>query len=99
LVELREKKYKEWIERKDQQVMLANEFNKLKADGDEMGCGESSSSINNGDRVSDHRAFQRYIILNFKHSTQFDDLFITNLGNFLVLTCQTIFTCFRLTKA
>jgi oligoendopeptidase F len=59
LSELREKKYKEWLERKEQQIMIANEFKRLKADEEEMLPGESKSSVNNYNRTGDHRAFQR----------------------------------------
>jgi len=56
---LREKKYKEWVERKNQEAMFANEFKKLQADEEEIASGGSSSSIHNSNRRSDHRAFHR----------------------------------------
>ncbi len=58
LNELREKKYKKWLERKDQQAMMVNEFKKLQAD-EEMASGASSSSIDNINRMNNHRAFQK----------------------------------------
>ncbi|CAF0975606.1 unnamed protein product [Rotaria sp. Silwood1] len=70
LTELREKKYKEWLERKDQETRIANEFKKLKADEHEMLSGGSSSSINNGIRDNDHRAFQRWLRRKYEQSME-----------------------------
>lgn len=57
-MELRERKYKEWLERKDQQAMLADEFKKLKANEEAMASVDSLSSINTN-RNTNHRAFQK----------------------------------------
>jgi hypothetical protein len=56
LAEMREKRYQEWVERKNREVMLANEFKKLQADDEEMG---SSSSLHKTNRRENHRAFHR----------------------------------------
>jgi hypothetical protein len=40
--------------------MLANDFRKMQADEEELASGGSSSSIHNGKRQEDHRAFNRY---------------------------------------
>jgi hypothetical protein len=57
-MELRERKYKEWLERKDQQAMLADEFKKLKANEEAMASVDSLSSINTN-RNTNHRAFHK----------------------------------------
>lgn len=59
LDELREKKFKEWIARKDREVLLDKEFKKLQADEEEMKSAGSFSSIQTANRQSDHRAFHR----------------------------------------
>ena len=54
LAELREKKYKEWVERKNREMVMLNEFKKLQADDDETVSGGSSSAID-----QNQRAFRR----------------------------------------
>lgn len=55
LAELHEKKFQEWLERKNRESMMINEFRKLQAhEEDETVSGGSSSTIN-----QNQRAFQR----------------------------------------
>lgn len=49
LNELREKKFQQWLQRKDHELLLANEFEKLKAN-------EQTMETNH---VDQHRAFQK----------------------------------------
>ncbi|CAF1409267.1 unnamed protein product [Adineta steineri] len=70
LNELREKKFKEWVNRKNHEVILANEFKKLMANEDEIANRGSSSSINNGNKNDDHRAFRRWLRQKYEQSLE-----------------------------
>ena len=61
LVELREKKFKEWLERKNREVNLASEFEKLQTTEE---TGDSSSTLN-----QNQRAFNRSV--EFKKNEKF----------------------------
>ncbi len=58
LAELREKKFKQWLERKDHEAMMAIEFAKLKIH-EELATTGSPVSANNTHKNGDHRAFRR----------------------------------------
>ncbi|UJR21241.1 hypothetical protein I4U23_024336 [Adineta vaga] len=62
LNELRERRFKEWLDRKAHEALIENEFQKLKANDEEMELRRSSfapnHSISNG---GDHRAFRRWL--------------------------------------
>ncbi|CAF0873620.1 unnamed protein product [Adineta ricciae] len=63
LNELREKRFKEWLDRKTHEASIANQFQKLKASEEDMALRRSSFSPNhiqtNGS--GDHRAFRRWL--------------------------------------
>lgn len=59
--ELREKKYQEWITRKNREVVLANEFKKLQESDAELASGGGSiTSLQKLHQKENHRAFQQY---------------------------------------
>ena len=59
LEELRREKYRQWIERKNYQTMIENEFRKLQAGEEEITSEGSSISSKNSQKVANQRAFQR----------------------------------------
>ena len=73
LAQLREAKYQKWVERKNREVTMANEFKKLQASDEEVISGESSSSNN-----QNHRAFHRYGL-----STSTTDEYLFSLSRWL----------------
>lgn len=59
LDELRREKYRKWIEGKNHQAMIENEFRKLQAGEEEMPSEGSSTSSKNSQRTANQRAFHR----------------------------------------
>lgn len=72
LGELREKKYHEWISRKNRDTMIANEFKKLQADDEDQasGVGGSSASHQTSQELANKRAFQRWLRRKYEQSKE-----------------------------